>query len=159
MFCKLVVQSSFPHSKALVPARENPKLQGVKRNGFLKEASEVPIHHLSISSQPCLALPSSAQAYCSRSPALPLCFALALTLLWNVTIPVSPPCPVPGTVFPPSSRSQSVPTLVTFFLYSLKPLNTVNALAITTHVSVSPTKLRTEYKQMPHLTRIKILGG
>lgn len=129
-----------------------------KRNGF-KEASEVPIHHLSISSQPCLALPSSAPGILLKisSSSSVLCSGscFALECHHSSLIPRLVLCLAQSSH--PQAESVS-PHLGPFFLYSLKPLNTVD-MAITTHVSVSPTKLRTEYKQMPHLTRIKILGG
>lgn len=57
----------------------------------------------------------------------------------------------------PQAESVS-PLFVLPFLTSLKPLNTLD-IAVTTHVSVSPTKLRADYKQMPHLTHVEILGG
>lgn len=128
-----------------------------KQNGF-KDASEVPTHRLSISSQPRLALPCSAPGILlkiSISSSL-LCSgsSSALECRHSSLIPRLVLCLAQSSH--PQAESVS-PHLGPSFLYSLKPLNTVD-MAITTHVSVSPTKLRAEYKQMPHLTHIEILG-
>ena len=136
---------AFPHSKEKIQTTRHGN-----QNGF-KDTSEVPIRHLSSSSQPCLALPSSAPGILLKisSSSSVLCSGscFALECRHSSLIPRFVLCLAQSSHLQTESIS---PHLGPSFLYSLKPLNAVD-MAITTHVSVSPNKLRTEYKQMPHL--------
>lgn len=113
---KLVVRTGFPPFKSTGTCKRKSKLLGVESGMGLKRLlkclyTTFPSHpsHASLS-HPLL------QAYCSRSPALPLCFALALALLWNVTIPVSSlALSCAWHSLPTLKQNQSVPTLVLSF--------------------------------------------
>lgn len=129
------------------------------KGGGFKNTSAASTYPLSISSQPCLALAPSAPGIhpeiSKPSSVLRTGSFLCLECRRSSLIPHS----VLYLAHSSHPQAESVsPLFVLPFLTSLKPLDTLD-IAVTTRVSVSPTKLRADYKQMPHLTHVEILGG